>query len=409
MVSYSYMRRAFTNRTNGSAMRAIRSHLFALTLVGGTTAFTFAVENGRAQAPSRSSREHLVSADSTGLNKSGDGGPYVFLQSDSSAVVMYMRDSAVDRQTCRYLDTLRFSGVGSASGTDYVVSGAPPAVGAQVFDGVSKIIAVSDVHGDYESLIEVLQNGGVIDKNLRWVWGTGHLVVLGDIFDRGDKVNDCLWLIYRLEQESQRVGGLVHFILGNHELMVLRGDYRYVHRKYLSGIVTAAGLEYRDLYGPNTVLGQWLRSKHAALKINGVLFVHGGISRLSVERGLSLTQINEGIRASIDEASSALAVDTLRQLLLGRQGPLWYRGYLNAMEGAYPLASCEDIDLVLRHYEATTIVIGHTEVEQVSGSHDTRIIAVDVPVEELGGLQALLCKDGRFYRIEGGGDIQPIE
>ena len=390
-------------------MRTLRIQLFALALAGGTTAFPFAVESGRTQALAPISREHLVNADSTSLNESRDDGPYVFLQPDSCAVVMYMCDGAVGRRTFRYLDTLRFSGFGGDSGTDYVVSAAPPAVGAQIFDGVSKIIAVSDVHGDYGSLVEVLQNGGVIDKDLHWVWGTGHLVVLGDIFDRGDKVNDCLWLIYRLEQEAQRIGGLVHFVLGNHELLVLRGDYRYVHKKYLSGIVMAAGLEYSALYGPSTALGRWLRSRHVVTKINGVLFVHGGIARLLVERGLSLAEIDESIRSGIDDVSSARAVDTLRELLLGKQGPLWYRGYLQEREGDYPLASCEDVDLVLRHYEATTVVVGHTEVEQVSELHEFRIIAIDVPVEELGGLQALLWKDGKFYRIKGGGDIQLIE
>ena len=392
------MQQVLTSRSKQTAIRVVRRHLLALTLVAGTTAFACA-EEGR----------HAVGPDSSYLDKSGDDGPYVFLQSDSAAIILYMRDGVVNRQTVSYLDTLRFSDPGVTAVTNYAVPRTTPEVSAQVFDSVPRILTVSDVHGDFKSLVAILQESGVIDRDHHWIWGTGHLVVLGDVFDRGDKVNDCLWLIYRLEQESQHHGGMVHFVLGNHEVMVLRGDDRYVHETYQSGIVTATGLEYSELYGPNTVMGRWLRSKHAALKINAVLFVHGGIARSWADRGWSLTQINDGIRTGIDEAASALAVDTLRQLLLGKHGPLWYRGYFQEMENAYPQASRDDVEFVLRYYEATTVVVGHTEVEQVSGLHESRIIAIDVPVEELGGLQALLWENGRFNRIRKEGDSEPIE
>ena len=403
------MRQVTTSRPDRSAGHVLRGPIIAIGLFAGLTAPLITPARGLAQVPTPSPLELPAGAASTESDNSREDGPYILLQPDSSVVVMYMRDGVLERQTLPDMTAFRSAGVGGAYIKNDSISRVPPEYGQLEFKGVSRVFAVSDVHGDYESLVEVLQNGGVLDKDLHWNWGNGHLVVLGDVFDRGDRVNECLWLIHRLEDESQRAGGRVHYLLGNHELMVLRGDYRYVHPKYLTGIVTATGIEYKDMYGTGTLLGRWLRSKNTVVKINGVLFVHGGITPLLAEREVSLKQIDDGIRSAIDEAPSALRADTLGQFLLGRQGPLWYRGYLQEIESAYPQASCEDIEVLLKHYDATTVVVGHSEVGEIHGWHDGRVMTIDVPVEELGGLQALLLTAGRFYRIEADGDTRVIE
>jgi len=83
---------------------------------------------------------------------------------------------------------------------------------------------MSDVHGQYNAARELLLNAEVIDENNRWVCGEGHLVIVGDIFDRGPDVTPTLWLIHNLQQEAERAGGRVHFLLGNHETMILGND-----------------------------------------------------------------------------------------------------------------------------------------------------------------------------------------
>ena len=70
------------------------------------------------------------------------------------------------------------------------------------FNNINKIAALSDIHGQYDLLIELFKNNKIIDDNLNWSFGKGHLVITGDIFDRGDKVNEVLWLIYKLEALS---------------------------------------------------------------------------------------------------------------------------------------------------------------------------------------------------------------
>ena len=104
------------------------------------------------------------------------------------------------------------------------------------------------------------------------------MVIVGDIFDRGPLVNETLWLLYKLEQQAEAAGGKVHVLLGNHEYLVFQNDLRYINRKYR--IVSALfKTSYTDLYGPNTVMGRWLRSKNTVIKINNNTFVHGGISK----------------------------------------------------------------------------------------------------------------------------------
>jgi hypothetical protein len=276
-----------------------------------------------------------------------------------------------------------------------------------VFENVPRILTVSDIHGEYEALVDLLKNASVIDKDLHWSWGDGHLVVLGDVFDRGDKVTECLWLIYRLEREAKLSGGRVHFTLGNHEKMALRGDLRYVNEKYMSGIADRTDIPYDDLFGPHMELGRWLRSKHIAVKLNDVVFVHGGLPPAVVERGLTLDTMNVAVRASLDFRSYELLFSDLEWFLLSGAGPLWYRGYHQARSG-YSRATAAQLDTILGFYGAEAIVVGHSEIAHVASLYEGRVYGIDVPVQELGGLQALLWEGGEFFRVLATGILEPL-
>ena len=100
------------------------------------------------------------------------------------------------------------------------------------YRNIDNIAALSDIHGQYDLLIELLTNNKIINNDLNWDFGEGHLVIVGDIFDRGSKVNEVLWLIYKLEIQARKMGGRVHFLLGNHDYMVLQRDLRYINSRY---------------------------------------------------------------------------------------------------------------------------------------------------------------------------------
>ena len=338
-----------------------------------------------------------------------DDGPHVYWQTDSRAIVFYLCDEQLVQRVFEDVDTVRFNGFCGDSAVEYVIPAQAPTIEPQLYDGVPKIFTVSDVHGEYQALVELLENAGVVDAGLHWSWGEGHLVIDGDIFDRGDKVTECLWLIYRLEQEARREGGQVHVLLGNHEIMVMQDDLRYVNEKYTNGIVRRSGIDYDDLFGPDMELGRWLRSKHIVIKLNDILFVHAGISPDQVARGLSLEDVNETAQASIDLRSYALAFSDTAEFIFGRTGPTWYRGYHYGQEGRYPKASLQTVEAALSYYGATAVVVGHTEIPEVTALYEGKVFAVDVPLLELGSLQGLLWQGGRFYRVTGAGTLEPLE
>ena len=96
------------------------------------------------------------------------------------------------------------------------------------FSGVNRIVAVGDIHGAYDAAVSTLQQAGIIDDHLAWSGGDTHLVLTGDLLDRGPGSRQVIDLIMRLERQAVRAGGQVHQLLGNHEVMNLIGDVRYV-------------------------------------------------------------------------------------------------------------------------------------------------------------------------------------
>jgi hypothetical protein len=94
-----------------------------------------------------------------------------------------------------------------------------------------KIIVISDIEGNFDAFSSFLLNNKVIDNNYNWIFGNGHLLLNGDFVDRGKNVTQVLWLIYKLENQADKQGGKVHYILGNHEIMNFQGNANYNKKK----------------------------------------------------------------------------------------------------------------------------------------------------------------------------------
>ncbi len=346
--------------------------------------------------------------DSSAVKLSTDDGPHVFWQNDTTVQVIYFCDSAVSMRQFIARDTIRFNGFCRDSGVVYRIPVNRHTIPPDQTELRSRMFAVSDIHGEYASLAEILIAAKVIDSGLHWSFGDGHLVVVGDVFDRGPHVTECLWLIYRLEQEASAAGGMVHYLLGNHELMVMRGDLRYVNERYTEGIARRSRFKYDELFGPKTELGRWLRSKNTMLRLGNTLFVHGGVLPEFLQTSESIGKVNAEVRAGLDLSSLELYFNAPTKRLYGTFGPLWYRGYTEGLEGSYPAASTATIDTVLQRCDVHQIVIGHTEHDTLSVFHDGKVIAIDMDVEAHGGFQGLLWEAGRFYLVSESGERQAV-
>ena len=261
------------------------------------------------------------------------------------------------------------------------------------FDGIKKIAAISDIHGQFDLWMKIMQSNGIVDQNNDWIYGDGHFVIVGDIFDRGPDVQDCLWFVYKLEQQAAAAGGKVHYLWGNHEQMVLDGDLRYIHQKY-KAVEQSLQMDYRQIFGPESTLGAWLRTKPITISINNIQFVHGGFSPALAASGFTVKEINDSFRETIMDATAEDSIYKDRRIhfLDGPMGPLWYRGYFRDT-----LLTNTRIDDILKHLDKQHIVVGHTSQLKVEKRFDGRIFVVDSSIKLGKYGEILLIENGEFF------------
>ncbi len=260
-----------------------------------------------------------------------------------------------------------------------------------------KLFVVGDMHGEYSRTADMLRHNGIIDDKGNWTWGNGHLVFMGDVFDRGSEVMEALWMIYRLEKQASKSGGMVHMVLGNHEPMIFSDDLRYVANDYYS-LCDNLSLSYSSLFDRNTLLGFWLRQKPAGIKINNYLFVHAGFSPEVIGRQVGLDSINRLVWRYMNEIENPADTE-LRQLLLGGSGILWYRGLADENPD-WEIIDRESLSSCLDFYNCDAMIIGHTEVDSIKAFFDGRVIDVNIPKRKQNiPEQGLLIKGKRFKVI----------
>lgn len=297
-----------------------------------------------------------------------------------------------------------------------------------VWTGVERVVAVGDVHGDYDQFAAVLRSAGLIDAEGRWTGGKTHFVQTGDVLDRGPQSRKAMDLLMRLEDEARRAGGAVHALIGNHEAMVLCGDLRYLSNgeieafkdadsektreaafKELPGNVDRVrweiehplGLvELKKAFGPQGKYGKWIRGHNAIVQIDGTLFLHGGLSPAFAE--WSVRRINEAVRAELNDFTK------LEGGIVNRvDGPLWYRGLAQVDEARFetPLRD------ILRNYKADRIVVGHTYTDGTIGSRfGGRVLMIDVGLsryyDESGRMACLVIEKGKPAALHRGTRVE---
>lgn len=241
-----------------------------------------------------------------------------------------------------------------------------------IYNDGHKIMAISDIESGYKTFRDFLIHNKVINEKLEWTFGNGHLVLLGDFVDRGNSTTQVLWFIYMLEQKAEIHGGKVHYILGNHEIKNLQGDYAKASLRYFYAAAILGKQQY-ELFDSNAVLGRWMSSKNTLELINGHLFVHGGISPEITSFNTDIAKINDIVRKNYRQAYYPKGVENLEQLLVSiTKGPSWYRGYF------YDDLTEEDIDKGLHLFGAKAVVVGHTVQRKVKAMHNRKVFSIDV-------------------------------
>ena len=217
------------------------------------------------------------------------------------------------------------------------------------FSGADRVVAIADIHGAYDAFVRILQRSDVIDDELRWAGDTTHLVIVGDVLDRGPDSRQAMDLIMRLQTEAPVAGGRVHLALGNHELMVLTGDLRYVSAAEYAAFAAEEPMPVRDAafahflgqsvgsadeaavradfderfplgffafraaFAADGVYGAWLLEQPLLVAIDDTVFVHGGLSDMAAElggEGLN-TQLGQQVRDYVDASRELIDNEVL--------------------------------------------------------------------------------------------------
>ena len=248
---------------------------------------------------------------------------------------------------------------------------------------VDSLYVIGDIHGRYDQLITLLTKSKIIDEQFNWTAGNAHIVFLGDIFDRGDDVTKVLWFIYQLEDKAAKAGGKSHLVLGNHEIMTMTKDLRYLSRKE-KNISIAHGLGYQELFDPiNSVLGSWLRSKVSLLKIDHVVLSHGGILDIGP---ISLEEFNNKAYFFMKEPMYLEMMQSdpdstkydinhwmeMRSFFFYSESPYWYRGYVLSDTLGPQLNS------MLKKYNSKLHVVAHTTRETITQKYDGKLLTTDL-------------------------------
>lgn len=242
------------------------------------------------------------------------------------------------------------------------------------------LYVVGDVHGEFDRLLQLLRNAGLVDAAGAWSGGRRQLALLGDLVDRGPDATRTLWYVYGLEREAARAGGRVLAIMGNHEAMVLTDDLRYVHDKERA-VAAAHGVGYARLFHPrSSVLGRWLASKPALARVGRVLLAHGGVpptfhlaSPEALDDSLAAHQKEELFLKWADTTYTprmdSASFGRRWRMLWGDDSVLWHRGYVQSDTLEAGLAA------QLRRLRADVLVVGHTPQPTMTARYGGRLIA----------------------------------
>ncbi|HKO49210.1 MAG TPA: metallophosphoesterase [Polyangiaceae bacterium] len=248
-----------------------------------------------------------------------------------------------------------------------------------------RIVAIGDLHGDVSALRAALRLGGAIDAAGRWIGKNLVLVQTGDQLDRGDDEPQILDLFSRLRSEAKAAGGAVHVLNGNHEVMNVQADFRYVtpdgfhdfsggHPDALHAqLAASAAPEQRGrtaAFLPGGEVARRLAVQPVVLQIGANVFVHGGVLEQHVRYGLG----------RINQETSAWMAGPPQQptpsSLTDQRAPIWVRDY---SDGTPAAEHCAELTRVLRALSAQRLVVGHTvQARGINSACDGRVWRIDV-------------------------------
>jgi len=277
-----------------------------------------------------------------------------------------------------------------------------------------RVVALGDVHGDIVQARRALSIAGVLGEggdavNPEWVGGDTVVVQVGDVLDRGDDEIAILILLQKLHKQAEKEGGAVYILNGNHEVLNVSGDFRYVTQgafqesmRFGEHLVNLFGKAFEDAFGgaeedprkkqvkariglfsPGGPLAQQLAMNSTVLIVNDTVFAHGGLMPRHVEFGLE--RLNNAvadwmrgkdIEDEEDRTALGMAIGSVKDSVV------WNRTFSTEqfVTESDRDRACEVLGKTLDMIPgARRMVVGHTpQLGGCNGECDGRIWRIDV-------------------------------
>ena len=285
----------------------------------------------------------------------------------------------------------------------------------------NKIIAIGDLHGDYQIFIKVLQMCNLINKNLDWIGKDTYVVQLGDTLDgkRPETAIDSGFLqesgeieiikfILVLDAQAKRKGGRVISLIGNHELYpyYFKNDKQfirdYVKKKDIKQFKKVYKTDRIKFLKPGGLGGCLLgRTRPLVLQLGEFIFVHGSLTDRLIEHNLDpetgkvdISKINE--TTSLWLQGKAKIPKFLEKM--DGENPVFSRLY--SKEKTFDKKECAKFNDQIKLFEgANYVVMGHSRFEEINSACNNTLIRTDISLSRAFGgtlfsktLQALEIK-----------------
>ncbi|OUM61453.1 hypothetical protein PIROE2DRAFT_35723, partial [Piromyces sp. E2] len=210
-----------------------------------------------------------------------------------------------------------------------------------------RVVAVGDIHGDFKKLMKVLLTAKLVDRKGNWIAKDTVLVQTGDLIDRGSDTILIFDLMMKIKEQAKKHNSVVYMLLGNHEIMNLQEDFRYVTR---GDVMSFGGMaNRRKEFSMDGRYGKLLRNEmNATMIVDDTLFVHAGL--VSVYAKYGVDQMNKHVHYVLQTYPPE---QLFYAPLFNNNGPFWTR--FMSMGPEEPM--CEELKMVMDIMKVYKIIL----------------------------------------------------
>jgi hypothetical protein len=271
-------------------------------------------------------------------------------------------------------------------------------------------VAIGDLHADIDAARKAFQLAGATDAAGAWIGGDLTVVQMGDVIGRGSDDLAVVDFVLDVRAKAKAAGGVVHVLIGNHEVFAARPDHRWVNPDAFAAFDALPGLNLRHprlarvpsnerarsaAFMPGGPYALQLVAFPAVLRVGDTIFAHGGVTPQWARYGIAA--INNDVRAWLlgrtDEPLATQGLDDGS----ADDGVMWSRHFVAAPEEE----GCAMLKESLSILGARRMVVAHTVRPTIVPRCQEQVWPIDVGISRYygGALQVLEIIDDRQIRV----------